>query len=194
MAAGREGSAILCIARTLQTLSKQYGIESPLDAAMIHGRSDLHAGLRDAMLADELGARVAWHAEPGLGPEWIAFGLALGRLSHRGSMFDLVRTLKPRPRLRELFPWWGLALLVGLIACMGIVMQVRASDLADSLLAARAESQRHACLASAKPGQLEKEKADLQVRVDAIRRFVESRVLWSAYTHDIPARLPKTRS
>ena len=188
--AGREGPAILCAARTLQTLSRQYGIESPLDAAMIHGRGDLHQRLRDDALADELGTRVTWHAEPGLGAPQIAFGLALGRLFHRGSMFDLVRTLKPRPRLRELFPWGELALQVALIVCMGLLMSLRSSGLAESLHGVQAESRRHECLASAKPSELEKEKADLQVRVDTVRRFLQSRVLWSAYTHDIPARLP----
>ena len=36
------------------------------------------------------------------------------------------------------------------------------------------------------PAKLEKEKNDLREKVDAVRRFLATRVLWTAYTHDLP--------
>ena len=38
--------------------------------------------------------------------------------------------------------------------------------------------------------KLEKEKSELRDKVEAVRRFLATRVLWTAYTHDLPVRLP----
>jgi hypothetical protein len=52
------------------------------------------------------------------------------------------------------------------------------------------EKARHACLAGTAPAKLEMEKRELREKVDAVRQFLATRILWTAYTHDLPSRLP----
>ena len=120
----------------------------------------------------------------------IAFGLALGCLNQGQPGFDLSRGLKPRPSLREIFPWGELALQTSLMICVALLFTARSAQMTRTYQAAKTETSRHKCLRQASEADLQKEKTDLQQKVDAIRHFVESRVLWSAYTHDLPGRLP----
>ena len=60
----------------------------------------------------------------------------------------------------------------------------------ESYTSVRVKSDQHKCLAATKPDSLGKETEDLKRKVEAVRTFLDSRVLWSAYLHDISARLP----
>jgi hypothetical protein len=54
----------------------------------------------------------------------------------------------------------------------------------------RAENSQHPCLVAAEPGRLASDKKALEQKVEAVRTFVGSRILWTAYTRDIAARMP----
>mgnify|MGYP000856976578 CR=1 FL=1 len=187
---GREGAEIVCVKRTLETLGRHYGTESPPDAVLIHGRPDLHAQFGEEPFREEMGSRVLCYDGPSLDGAEIAMGAALNCLEPDDAAFDLSRSLKPRPSLREIFPWSELTLQVALLIVMGALLGARSLNVHEAYQAARTAAAQHECLASASPRELEKEKKDLSAKVDAVRRFLESRILWTAYTHDLPGRLP----
>lgn len=184
-----EGPAILCAVRTLRTLAKFCGVESPPNTAMIHGRPDLHQRLNSTEFAGEIGCKLSCYEGPGLDGPAMAFGLALGGLKQEPRAFDLSRTLKPRVLIREIFPWGELVLQTALVACVGVVLTVRYIGLSDECLAAKIKNQGHKCLTATR-AELEKERKDLQQKVEAVQNFLRTRVLWTNYMHDLPARLP----
>ena len=188
--AGMEGFAILSAAQTLRTQERHYGIESSLDYAMVHGRADLHERLQKEQFATDMGTRVVWHEGPALDGKTTAFGLALGCLTPNLKAFDLSRSLKSRPSLWEIFPWWDLAFTTVLVVFMALVLGAHSMKLDEAYVAVRAQSSQHKCLASADLGGLQKEKKGLEEKIDAVRKFLDSRILWSAYTRDISIRLP----
>jgi hypothetical protein len=186
---GGEPAAILCASRILQTLGKHYGIDSPLDTVVVHGRSDLKESLGGEFFTQELGVRLDAHSGPELDDGQIAFGLALGCLKQEQKAFDLARTLKPRASLWEIFPLGETAFQGALMVCMGLMLWVHGENLASRCESVQTENRKHQCLMLPQE-QLEKEKKDLKQRVEAVRGFLASRILWTSYTHDIPARLP----
>jgi hypothetical protein len=186
-----EGFAIVSAARTLKSQREHYGIESTLDYAMIHGRADLRERLQQEQFSTDMGTRVLWHEGPALDGPSTAMGLALGCLTQNVQAFDLSRSLKARASIREIFPWWDLVFATVLIAVMGLVLGAHAMKLDESYAVVQAQSTRYKHVAAADLGRLEKEKNELQQKVEAVRKFLESRISWTVYTHDISVRLPE---
>ena len=60
----------------------------------------------------------------------------------------------------------------------------------DAYAAVCAESSHHACLKSADQTKLERQKKELAEKVEAVRKFLGTRILWSAYAQDLSTRLP----
>ena len=81
-----EGMSILSAARTLMSQSRHYEMETPLEYAIIHGRTDLHDRLQKEGLSSELGTRTVWREGPAPTPETMALGLCAGlrRSDRRG--------------------------------------------------------------------------------------------------------------
>ena len=188
--AGMETFAILSAARGLTTQQRHYGIETPLSHAMIHGRVDLHDRLQQEQLSSELQTRVLWHDGPAWDESAVAYGLALGCQSQDIEAFDLSRSLKTRAPITEIFPWAESVFAAGLVGGMAVVLAMHAMRLDESYVVARAENGQHICLAGAEMGQLEKDKKALEEKVQAVRTFVDTRIMWTNYVHDIAARLP----
>lgn len=191
---GDEASAILSAVRCVQTLSKPCGIDSALDAVMVHGRGDLRAQQDLPAFFQQMGVLTLWVDEPSLDNSAVAFGLALGGRDQKSHVFDLAKTLKPRPSLWEIFPWGELALEGSLLACMGFLLTSHSWNVDESYRAVQAANLRYEWLASTQEPQLQKEKKELGQKVEAMHKFLATRILWSSYTHDIPARLPADAS
>jgi hypothetical protein len=187
---GSEGPAILSAARTLRIQQQHYGIEFSPEYAVVHGRPDLHERLKTEQFASKIETRVLWRDGPEFDDKAIAFGLALGCLGPTAQAFDLSRTLKPLPSLWEIFPWWDLAFAGSLVALMGLALGAHSVKLNDSCAVAQAQRSRYKCLSSIEPDRLEQETQALAKRTDAVRKFLETRILWSNYTADVTARLP----
>ena len=119
-------------------------------------------------------------------------GLAVGCLTQNAVAFDLSPALKPPPSIWDIFPWGELAFEIALVVGMAGWFGTRTMMLQDAYISLRAESGQHECLVSRNTRKLETDKKDLQGKINAVRRFLGSRILWSAYTHDISARLPNT--
>jgi len=192
--AGDEPSALCSVTRSLQALLKYCGLDSGLDAIMVHGRGPLREVVESEAFQAAVGTRVGWCEGPLLGNAAIAFGLALGGLGATAEGFDLARTVKPPPSLGDLFPWRELAVQLALLAGMALLLFLRSESLTDEYRAVQAANARRAWAQSLTPGQLDKEKSDLEQKVRAVEAFLGTRIIWSSYTHDLPARLPANAS
>jgi hypothetical protein len=73
---------------------------------------------------------------------------------------------------------------------MGVVLGAHAAKL-DELSATTRATQRTS-LVGVDAGKLGKETKELEQRVEAVRKFAESRISWASYTSDLAARLPST--
>jgi hypothetical protein len=189
--AGDEAAAICSAARALHVLTGPCASEAALETVLVHGRSDLRGPLEAQRLAERLGSRLLWSAAPALDGAAVAYGLALGCLGPPADSFDLARSLKPPPSLRDLFPRGELAVQGAMVLCMGLFLNFHMHHLRKSLDAVRAEVARRDRLAAVPNARLEKEKRELEQQADAVRRFLANRVVWTAYLYELPGRLPE---
>jgi hypothetical protein len=187
---GDEGSALLSVSRSLQTMSRLCGVESPLDAVIVHGRPDLPRLLGADWVQQEMGARVKWCDGPALDDSQVAFGLALGCLRDFPLAFDLARSLKPRASLQDVFPLRQAVLQAALLVGMTVLLATRSASLNDSYLGAQAENAQHPWMASLQTSQLGREKTQLLQKVAAVHRFLNTRITWTCYGRELAACLP----
>jgi hypothetical protein len=186
-----EGMTILSAARTLLSQARYYEMAVPLDYAIVHGRPDLHDRLQKEGLPTEVGVRMIWHEGPPLGSQATALGLAVGCLNQNSPAFDLSRTMKPRPLLRDIFPWGDLACEGALMAAMAFVLAHHSEKLDSAYLSVRAQCDGNKTLASSPDlNQLTKQKSDLSKKLESLHKFMDSRVMWTNYTRGIAACLP----
>lgn len=185
---GSEAKAITSAIGSLAILGKYCGTEAECDAVMIHGRPDLGSlsGLTAGGSSPGLG--VIRCEGPGLDNTSIAFGLALG-CHPNVEAFNLARSLKSRDSIWEIFPLGGTIaqVLILLLSLFFLTSRLRGEKAAYQV--ARAEDRRHTWAASLDETRLEKEKTELEQKVEAIRTFLATRIVWSDYIHDIAARV-----
>ncbi|MCE5268191.1 MAG: hypothetical protein LLG00_09935 [Planctomycetaceae bacterium] len=190
MTPGNEATAILSAARNLRTQQSYYGLEFSPQFAVIHGRPDLHERLQEEGLPSSIETRVLWQKEPGLDAAAIALGLAIGGLTPEAKAFDLSKSVKPRPSLWEIFPWGDLAFTSVLIAATALSLGAHATKLDESLAVAQARRSKYKYPRTITAQALEKEGKDLDEKVAAVRKFLDTRIGWSSYTADLAERLP----
>ena len=189
-----EGMAILSAARTLMSQSRYYEMETPLDYAIVHGRADLHERLQKEGLPSEIGTRVVWHEGPALNSQAMAFGLALGCVDQADAGFDLSRLMKPKASLRDIFPWGELACECVLVAFMGLCLLHRNEQVRAACTAAQMRCDGNKILASSDVAKLEAEKRSLTQKIESLHQFLDSRVIWTSYLHNVMERFPAEHS
>lgn len=187
---GTEARTILSAARGLTTLSQHHGLELSLDYVIVHGRTDLHERLQAEQFPTEIETRVIWKAGPTMSSTDAALGLALGCFAPDPKAFDLSRTLKPAPPIKEIFPWGELAAAGALIGAMTLLLSLHLVKLEESHVNLQAKNGQHSYMTGADIAKLEKEQKTLESKIDAAKKFLESRILWSTYTSDMSSRLP----
>jgi len=189
-----ESSVIRAQIRALETLVVYCGVETVPGAIMVHGRPDLRERLQRDPFIQKMGSRLHWTDGPTLDAPTIAHGLALGAVNIEHDGFDMARSLKPPLSFREMFPWKELVVQTAIVLGMGLFLYVKAQDLGDKHLGAQLEIQQRPWQQGIDESALLKEKKELKERVEAVQKFISSRVLWSAYSKDIAERLPPTAS
>jgi hypothetical protein len=186
-----EGMTILSAARTLLSQSRYYEMSTPLDYAIVHGRADLHDRLQKEGLPTEIGVRMVWHDGPALGGEAIAYGLAVGCLNQNAPAFDLSKTMKPRPLLRDIFPWGDLAWGGVLMGLMALALAHHSEKLDSAYLSVQAQCEGNKVLtASANMTKLSQEKTELTKKLDSLHKFLDSRIMWTNHLRGISNCLP----
>ena len=190
LATDRVDSAIVSAIRVLLTVSKDCGIESPLDAVMLHGREALASQVDVDRIKDQLGVPIKWFDGPALDDSQVAFGLALGCLDRNQWAFDLAQSLKSRAPLWELLRWRETALQAVLVMCMALFLAYRCWTLNESYTSVRMQNAQHLWMASTKEPELQKEKEHLEQKVAALNRFLDSRITWTSYERSLSECLP----
>jgi hypothetical protein len=185
-----EGMAILSAARTLLSQSRHYEMETPLDYAIVHGRSDLHERLQKEGLPTEIGARMLWHEGPELSGATTALGLALGCVNQTDVAFDLSRSMKPSASLRDIFPWGELACQCALMVLMGLFLVHRNEQVHSACTSVQIQCDGNKVLASSDILKLEAEKKSLTLKIQSLHQFLDSRVTWTTCVRDVESRLP----
>jgi Tfp pilus assembly protein PilN len=195
LTADEEFRAVCSTVRSVQAQIVPCGIDAPVDAVIIHGRTDLRGKFEAENFQSEIGTRLLWCPGPELDDRGVAYGLALGCLGQEANeSFDLSRSVKSRPTLAAIFPWMEVAVQVGLLAVAAVFLVIRSHATQAAYAEARAEASQRSELAGAEPAELEKEKRDLEQKVDSVRKFLATRIIWTAYTRDVAARLPASAS
>jgi hypothetical protein len=187
-----EGMSILSAARTLLSQSRYYEMETPLDYAIVHGRADLHERLQKEGLPSEIGARMIWYEGPALDASTMALGLALGCIDQTDGGFDLSRLMKPRASLRDIFPWGELACECVVVVFMGLCLFHHNEQVRASATAAQMRCDGNKLLASSDAVQLEAEKKSLTQKLESLHQFLDSRVIWTSYLHNVMGQFPST--
>jgi hypothetical protein len=188
---GSEMTAIGAAIRSSQTLLNRFGIEVPLDVVIAHGREDLREGLTSEAFIEKVGMPVVWCAEPELCGGEIAFGLALGCLGDQSSeVIDLSKSMTPKPSIWQIFPWGDLSVQIAIVLCMALFLFGHSRHARNAVIPVHAELAKRTWARNKSQADLVKEQRELTAKVDAIKSFVGSRILWSEYTHDVSERLP----
>jgi len=187
---GDEASTIVSAYRSLLMVSRDCGLDSPIDAVMLHGRSDLARLVDVEWLRQELAVPVHWFEGPALDNGEIAFGSGIGCWTPDDRSCDLSRALKPRASLREIIPWRQVAVQAALLLCMTLLLFNRYRTLQESYAAVQTRNADNSRTASMQEGQLEAERADLSQKVAAVQEFLGTRVLWTNYERQLAQCLP----
>jgi len=189
--AGGEVLALSAAIRSCQSLVRHCGIDAPPDVVIVHGRADLRGELTGEEFVQKTGVPVVCCEGPELDGAAVAYGLALGCLTQQpDETLDLLHSVTPSPSLWQMFPWGDVAVQVALMVCMGLFMLTRSSSAEKAVAPVQAELEKHGWVRHKQQAELQKEKQDLTLKVDAIRKFSVDRIMWTKYTYDISARLP----
>ncbi len=191
LAGGREVPTLLAALRSSRAMIRNFGIDTPADVVIAHGRADLREALTAEKFVQAAGAPVVWCSEPELSGEAIAYGLALSCVVEQPNQaIDLSRSMTPSPSLWQIFPWGEVAVQIALVLCMGLFLLDRSHGAEKAVTPVQAELAKHSWVGRKQYTDLEREQKDLAQKVNAIGKFVSTRILWSNYTYDISLRLP----
>ena len=175
---------------TLWTFARQLGIEVPTGSLVIHGRPDL-GELIDWPEWLKLPMPAARLAGPDLDEATVAEGLAIGCQPDVES-FNLARHLRPRPTVLKAFPTGQAVALVLALAGATMLLEQRASEARGELDLLHGEFAAYDWAEDLDAVALRNEKTELTNRTEAVRDYLESRILWSACLAEIAEGLPAT--
>ncbi|NQU25627.1 MAG: hypothetical protein HQ567_30440 [Candidatus Nealsonbacteria bacterium] len=185
-----EASAMLSVSRTLVTVRKDCGIESALDAVIVHGRADLARLMDTDWVQAELEAPVQWLDGPSLEGPQVAFGLALAGLNEDARSFDLAQTLRPQSSLWELLPLREAVLQTALLLAAALFLADRCYSLEGSYASVAADTAQYPWLALTEESQIENEKRELTAKAAAVNKFLKNRITWTSYGRELASCLP----
>jgi hypothetical protein len=188
---GEEAAAMLTACRSLLATSKDCGVESSLDAVMIHGREEIARLVDVEWIKSQLDVSLKWHDGPALEESQIALGIAQGGFDRSDAALNLGRSLKPRATLWRLFPWREAAVQCSLLACMGLFLGYKYLDLQDIQRDLRASVALSPVKIQENRPKLEKEKKEREAEILAIREFLDTRVLWTSCMRDLTVCVPE---
>jgi hypothetical protein len=170
---GDEANAILAACRTLESLSPHCGIDSKPDAVEIHGRLELKPLVNFDWVEEQLSCPIRWHSNPTPDAGTTAFGLALGGVEDQSQLFDLARTVKPEETARIGFPWRAVAYQALVVLSMAIFLSMHYQQVSTKHQHQLVQNRNHPWLAETTELDLRKQKKDAEIRLSAIRVFLE---------------------
>jgi hypothetical protein len=158
---------------------------------MIHGRPDLQEAFASEEFQKAIGVRIRSFPDPTFDHGATALGLAVGCQENESS-FDLARELKRKPSIWELIPWGELAMQTALLVCLTLYLNDRCSASRHAHRLVSTDVAKHAWISKITDDKLDKEKKDLEQKIDTVREYLETRILWSPYVRDAASGLPES--
>lgn len=189
LAPGDEASAILAVVRCLTSVAPPCGVDRVPDAVVVHGRRDLERLVDVPWLAEHVGQPIRWLDEPAFTGSDIAHGLGLRGLEERDDVFDLAREQRQRPPLWQLFPWREAVAYAALLLVMAGLFLCRCRQLEVAVASAH-EAADHLVSPTVATSDLQRERTDLQARVAAVKKFLDSRIVWTTPLRELAKSLP----
>ncbi|CAN5816235.1 hypothetical protein BH23PLA1_BH23PLA1_00980 [soil metagenome] len=181
--------AILSAVRQLLHSSPRYGAILTPDHMIVHGRIDLAMILKGPDWL-RLPLKVAWLDGPGLDPEAVARGLAMG-FDDGIETFNLARSLRKRRSALSLFPFGQVLLQAGLLAGATLFLQIHLAGLENKCSTILHDRSRHEWTEGQSLQDLKAEDKKLTDQSKAVLNYLDSRILWSDCLRDIASRLPE---
>jgi hypothetical protein len=155
---------------------------------ILHGRPDLDR-LHEA---PELPTRVVparRFAAPELDDAAVAYGLALG-CQQEAEGFNLARSLRPRGSIARLVPWRQLASQAAVLGLATFCLAQYHGELGRMMADVRGRQKAHDWLGERPLAELNAEQAQLAAQADAVRHYLDTRVLWTPCLRELSALLP----
>ncbi len=189
---GDESTGILSAFRSIQTMAPQCGFEEKLDSVIIHGRSELQTLVEFDWLRSEIGVRTTWLDGPLYDQSSTAIGLALSATEEQDARhFDLVRAHKPATTLMSRFPWRTVIYQLLIIASMTFYLIGHYRKVQHDHVDTRAQNSLHPWLGNMQQAELAKRKQDADIQLSSIKRFLDSRVVWTEQLNTVLENLPE---
>jgi hypothetical protein len=185
---GGEAAAILAAVGSLATLGGYCGLEDDIDAVLVHGRPDLGPLAEVGGCQTLKGARVLRHDDPSLDNAAVAQAL-VEVPGEPDESFNLVRTTGATSSFLDIFPWAQVPIQVVILIVATFFLRAYLADARDRAAVVALEDARFAWAAQLTSEKLQAERKDLAAQVDAIRKFLESRMLWTTLVRDISDRV-----
>ena len=180
--------SITSAVRALQIHARRHFDIRRFAGVFVQGRT--REGLA-RQLEDETGMTVV--AASGEGPTegQCSLALALSAKEDKGRTLDLMRSLRPPPSIREIFPWALVGLILFLTGCMAFLLWDQSTALGAERTSLKRQTASYAWAAPLGTGPIRNERKVLSAEVNAVRRFLSSRIIWSNYLRDLPTRVPE---
>jgi hypothetical protein len=186
---GDEAAAILALVRSVNSVSNPCGIEREPGAVVVHGRQDLERLVDVQWVRQHLRTQFGWLANPSLDAADVARGLTLRGLEDGDDGFDLAREYRRQPTLWQLFPGRLAVACAALLLVMAGLLWHRKTQVETAAALAHRTADR--LVAPAVPtAELQDEQKDLAARVAAVKKFVDSRVVWTTLLRELSNQLP----
>ena len=186
---------IVSVVRTLIAYAATaFGILR-IDGIVLQG--DKAAELVD-VITDEVGYQTVAVEGEGFTDAQCSYGLALSATQSTGAAtsdesrtcLDLFRTLRATPSILDMFPWKLAVIVIIMVACMGFMMWQRASELTNKYDTFVRQNASYEWTKRLKTGEISNERKQLLSEVQAVSKFISTRIVWSDYLRDLPTRLP----
>jgi hypothetical protein len=174
--------------RTVLAYTAAYLSNPVVDGIILQG--DKAAELAEE-IANDRGLQVEVIEGEGFTDAKCSYGLALSAKGNdEQKSLDLFRTLRDEPSILAMFPWKRAASVVFMIACMGFIMWQKVAELTGEYNNFRQQNALHEWSEGQRTGEIKNERKQLLTEVQAVSKFLSSRIIWSDYLRDLPTRLP----
>jgi hypothetical protein len=191
LVAGTEAATLISAIKALMIVGRFHGDIPAADCVLIHGRPDLEHCLATEAFQEAVGVPTRYYKDPAFDAGGVALGLAIG-CQHSGAAFDLLRALKPPAPLWELIPFGELAAQLVLLVSITLYLHWREQTASVAYAKIHAQAGKHAWVAKMDEKKIEAEKKELGLRLNAVKEYLDTRILWSAYTRDLASHIPES--
>jgi Tfp pilus assembly protein PilN len=142
-------------------------------------------------ITDDLGIEVVITEGEGFTDAQCSYGLALStKKNSEQTGLDLFRTLRKAPSIWAMFPLKRAIVVTIAAVCMGFMMWQKIEELNDKYKNFKRQNASYEWSHGKRTGEISKERKQLLAEVQAVTKFLSTRVIWSDYLSDLPTRLP----